>query len=403
VRRAAAVAAIVLVACVEPGAQTGTRRVVAIADVHGAYDSFREILRQTGLIDESGRWSGGQATLVQTGDVTDRGLGFKEALDLLRALERQARDAGGRVIPLLGNHEAMNMTRFVRDVSPEAYPLFADARSEERRRDAYRRYVRLVAARRSQLGGDPFTVLDEAAWMAAHPPGMIEYLTAFGPDGDYGEWLRERDAIARVGGTIFLHGGLNPETATLSIDDMNSRVRAEVRRFDNISAILVERDVILPFFTFDETLEAAKRELDWWMARLQAPAVEPVQITPEDRDYLRTILDLINSGAWSIISPDGPLWYRGFAQWTDEQGQALMGDLLGRFGASRIVVGHTPTPNGRIVPRFDQRVFMIDTGMLASVYKGRASAFEIVNGEIAAIYTDGRTVLNGAEAAAGAR
>ena len=48
-------------------------RVVAIGDIHGAYDSLVSILRAAGLIDEKLAWSGGDSTLVQLGDFTDRG------------------------------------------------------------------------------------------------------------------------------------------------------------------------------------------------------------------------------------------------------------------------------------------------------------------------------------------
>ena len=41
----------------------------AIGDLHGDYDKGLEVLRLCGLIDEAGHWSGGDATLVQTGDL----------------------------------------------------------------------------------------------------------------------------------------------------------------------------------------------------------------------------------------------------------------------------------------------------------------------------------------------
>src|SRR5262245_13373628 len=61
-----------------------TERVVAIGDVHGAYDPFVALLRATGLTDGRGRWTGGRAILVQTGDVVDRGPDSRRVLDLLR-------------------------------------------------------------------------------------------------------------------------------------------------------------------------------------------------------------------------------------------------------------------------------------------------------------------------------
>ena len=75
------------------------RRIVAIGDVHGAADAFAAILTRAGLIDAEKRWIGGRAILVQTGDMTDRGAGMRDALDLLMGLENQASKAGGRSTP----------------------------------------------------------------------------------------------------------------------------------------------------------------------------------------------------------------------------------------------------------------------------------------------------------------
>ena len=48
-------------------------RVVAVGDVHGAYDNLELILRATRLIDDEGSWIGGEAHFVSLGDVVDRG------------------------------------------------------------------------------------------------------------------------------------------------------------------------------------------------------------------------------------------------------------------------------------------------------------------------------------------
>src|SRR5262252_6086968 len=88
---------------------TGVERVVAVGDVHGAYDRFVEILRAARLIDDRQRWTGGRAHLVQLGDVVDRGPDSLKVIDLLDALQEDAERAGGAVHPLIGNHEAMRV------------------------------------------------------------------------------------------------------------------------------------------------------------------------------------------------------------------------------------------------------------------------------------------------------
>ncbi|HJS58221.1 MAG TPA: metallophosphoesterase, partial [Vicinamibacteria bacterium] len=69
---------------------SGVSRVVAVGDVHGAYDNLVAVLRMAGLIDAEDHWSGGRARLVQTGDVLDRGPDSRKALELLMRLEKEA-------------------------------------------------------------------------------------------------------------------------------------------------------------------------------------------------------------------------------------------------------------------------------------------------------------------------
>ena len=95
----------------------------------------------------------------------------------------------------------------------------------------------------------------------------------------------------------------------------------------------------------------------------------------------------------SVIDENGPPWSRVFARWSDQEGAAAVPPLLQRFGVDRAVVGHSVTARRRIVPRFDGRVFLIDTGMLGEVYQGRASAIEFSDSGVTAIYLDERVPL----------
>ena len=85
------------------------RMLYAIGDLHGDVKQAHAALRLLGLIGEENLWTGGNATLIQTGDLVDRG---PESLALVRyfqGLLPQARAAGGRVVTLMGNHEALNV------------------------------------------------------------------------------------------------------------------------------------------------------------------------------------------------------------------------------------------------------------------------------------------------------
>src|SRR3981081_2710206 len=92
--------------------------IIAIADVHNDFDDFVAILRRTGLVDKQNHWIGGKTTFVQVGDLLDRGPKPREVMDLMRTLEKEAVQAGGRVVGLLGNHEMMNIMGDLRYVNP---------------------------------------------------------------------------------------------------------------------------------------------------------------------------------------------------------------------------------------------------------------------------------------------
>jgi hypothetical protein len=85
----------------------GQKRRIVVGDIHGELDGFREILRNAGLIDSSDKWTGDDCILIQTGDVIDRGPYSREAIDLLRKIQKEAPGAKGEVIRVCGNHELM--------------------------------------------------------------------------------------------------------------------------------------------------------------------------------------------------------------------------------------------------------------------------------------------------------
>ena len=372
-------------------------RVVAIGDIHGAVGQFRLLLETVWLTDSSQRWTGGRTTLVQTGDFMDRGAGVKAVLDLLMRLETEASAAGGRVVVLLGNHETMNLMANTRDTTQALLASFATPGSETLRAEAYEAYVALLADRAVGLGPLASDPLPRAEWMEAHPPGFFEYMDALGPDGTYGRWLRAKPIVARVGDSILLHGGLHPTKAPTDLKEINERARRELETYDRYREQLVERGIILPFFTFQETTAAMQQELNYWLTLL-APEGPParnsnVPVDREDREHLAMLAEVPGLRLWSVIDEDGPVWFRGFARWTEGEGLPLARSLTERYGVIRIVVGHTIPPTQLITPLFGDRVFLIDTGMLTGHYSGRESALEIEGSRVTAVYLDRRVTL----------
>jgi hypothetical protein len=352
-RRSAGVLLTALVACMaglraspQPGSPAAgcdletTDRVVAIGDVHGAYDRFTAILREAGLIDGRQRWSGGHAVFVQTGDLLDRGPDSRRALDLLRRLEDEAARAGGRVVSLLGNHEVMRMMGDLRYTSAGEYAAFQLPGSADLRE----RYYSSILAKdkaRAESAGQPF---DERAFrktfLDVMPLGSIEMQVAFGADGDYGHWLRTHDTMAIVNGVAFLHGGTTPAVAVMGCAGINAAIRTQLQ-----TVKLSDPDV-------DKTL---------------------------------------------IAGPDGPLWYRGLVQDPPAATAEDIDGILKALHARAMVVGHTVPAGGRMRSSFGGRVIQIDTGMLGGTFfpDGAASALELRDGTFTAIYMGRREPLPG--------
>jgi hypothetical protein len=92
---------------------------------------------------------------------------------------------------------------------------------------------------------------------------------------------------------------------------------------------------------------------------------------------------------------DGPLWFRGYDQWIEEEGSSQVGKILDAYNVKHIVVGHTVQRTARIRSRFAGRIFLIDTGMLSTYWRGgRASALEIRDArKFVAVYLDSEEVL----------
>lgn len=348
----------------------------AMADIHGDYASAAALLEQVGLIDDEENWTGGDQTFIQTGDYTARGPEVRRVLDLLMKLQKSEPD---HVIVLLGNHEMMNLMGDLSDVTEPEYASFVDDRSEERRQEALREFIEFESDRRSRLDLPEPAGPEEQAWLRDHPQGFVEHRRAFSAEGTYGQWLRQRPVVLEYGDAIFMHAGIHPELADLSVDDINDRVRDEVRAFDTYFEYLTRAGIILPTFTLHEMVVAVREEL---------AAAEDGHIRI-DADRTRILNTFLGIGNWLSMHPDGVLWFRGYSQWSDEEGAPLIEQLTERYGVGHFVVGHTPQVGGQIRSRFEERVYLIDTGMLTSSYPGgRASVLEIRDGMFRSIYLE---------------
>ena len=261
-------------------------KLVAIGDVHGDLRRTEAVLRLAGVLDPQGRWSGGRMVVVQVGDEIDRGEEDRQVLDLFDRLREEAMAAGGKVVPLIGNHEAMNVQLQFDYVAPRALEAFQGIEGLRR----------------------------EDPRIASVPEAARARAAAFVPGGPYASKLAKRAAIAIVGDTLFVHGGVEP-----------GHVRYGLARIN--------------------------RELSRWMNG-EAPA-------PSNK----------------VLGEAGPLWNRRYSASPDAQDCLVLDQVLHQVQVRRMVVGHT-VQRGGISQACEGKVWRIDVG-LSSHYGGPLEALVI--------------------------
>lgn len=143
------------------------KKIIALSDIHGQYDLTIELLKNNKVIDKELNWNFGKGHLVIAGDIFDRGDKVSEVLWLVYKLEIQAKNDGGRVHFILGNHEFMVLQKDLRYIH-----------------EKYKVSSKLIGLEYDQLYGNK-TVL--------------------------GRWLRSKPSIIKINNNVFTHGGVSEE------------------------------------------------------------------------------------------------------------------------------------------------------------------------------------------------
>jgi hypothetical protein len=207
-------------------------RIVAIGDLHGDFAVWRAIAVDARLIDRGGKWIGGKTVLVQGGDIVDRAPDSLKIIRDLMRLEKEARRAGGQVIVLIGNHEAMMMTGDLRYVDAGEFAAFAGPNSEALRERVYQDNRRAIEAAARKADSRKRDVDIKREWLATMPLGKLEHQAAWSPRGELGRWTLGHRAVVRVGDSLFVHGGISSAYASISINDINRQVAEALTRQD---------------------------------------------------------------------------------------------------------------------------------------------------------------------------
>jgi hypothetical protein len=315
----------------------GVKRIVAVGDIHGAYDSLVSILQQADLVDKRLRWAGGETHLVQVGDMVDRGPGSRKVIELLMKLEKDAERKGGKVHVLTGNHDAMNVVGILDHTSPEEIESYRDRDSKTRQKRVFeRRYENMVADAKAQEIEPPSEDVEWKKFIDQFPLGFIEHRLAFQPNGPYGSWILQHNVAILINGILFSHSDWTAEYAAKGLSEVNRRVRAELSGKADLKTGIA--------FAVSSPLQNRR-----------------FSMVPLRRD--------VQESYGSILEP-----------------------ILTTLKASRIVVGHTMT-RGVIEPRFGGMHISVDAGMLDFYGGGQLVALEIEGDQLRAIHTGGKVAL----------
>jgi len=175
------------------------RNIAALSDIHGQYDLLIDLLKNNKIIDKNLNWSFGKGHLVINGDIFDRGDKVNEVLWLIYKLEIQAKNTGGRVHYLLGNHEYMILYNDLRYIH-EKYKLSSKLMN-------------------------------------------LEYDELYSDKTIIGRWLRSKSTIIKINDIIFTHGGISEDFIAyenFNIEKINDIMRKSINRLKEIRKLRKE-------------------------------------------------------------------------------------------------------------------------------------------------------------------
>ncbi|MDB9722307.1 metallophosphoesterase [Candidatus Marinimicrobia bacterium] len=163
------------------------KKIAALSDIHGQYDLVIKLFKNNKIIDDNLNWSFGKGHLVITGDIFDRGDKVNEVLWFIYKLESQAKNKGGRVHYLLGNHEYMILYNDLRYIH-----------------EKYKAASILLNLEHHELYSDKTII---------------------------GKWLRSKSTIIKINNNIFTHGGISEDFISygdFNIEKINDTMRKSI-------------------------------------------------------------------------------------------------------------------------------------------------------------------------------
>lgn len=162
--------------------------ILAVSDIESGFKTFRDFLIANKVINSKLEWTFGKGHLVLVGDFVDRGFSTTQVLWFIYKLEQSARDQGGNVHFILGNHEIKNLQG---NFQKAAFKYFHIA---------------------SVMGKQQYEL--------------------FSINSLIGRWLASKNTMELINGYLFVHGGIHPKLAKTdySLQEINQIVRKNYRQ-----------------------------------------------------------------------------------------------------------------------------------------------------------------------------
>nr|KAJ0207487.1 hypothetical protein LSAT_V11C500292400 [Lactuca sativa] len=327
------------------------RRIVAVGDLHGDLSKARSALELAGVLSSDGRdtWTGQETVLVQLGDILDRGEDEIAILSLLRSLQIQAKEHGGAVFQVNGNHETMNIEGDFRYVDSGAFDECSDFLEylddcEHNWEDAFSSWGQVSESwkeerKLAQSSWGPWNLVKVI--FGQRQKGVIARSVLLRPGGPLASELARHPVVLKVDDWVFCHGGLLPHHVTYGIEKINNEVS---KWMNNVGE---DDESQIPFI--------ATRGYDsvvW------------------NRLYSRDTTDL--------------------EDYHIEQIQSILDTTLQVVGAKAMVVGHTPQTTG-VNCKYNCSIWRIDVGMSSGVLDSRPEVLEIRGDKTRVIRSESET------------
>jgi hypothetical protein len=162
-------------------------KILVTSDIEGNFHTLVSLLLENKVIDQEANWTFGKNHVVINGDLVDRSRNVLPCLWLMYKLEYQAKNAGGAVHYLLGNHEQMNFIGDFRYVHPKYTSV---------------------------------------------PTTFQRYRLLYGRSSVVGNWMRSKNTMERIGNYLFVHGGISKMLMgyRLSMEQINNMIRSSLNK-----------------------------------------------------------------------------------------------------------------------------------------------------------------------------